>query len=169
LRVTAIIIILCPLLFGCFTNRYLSSPLEANQGKNMDHAEIVLRSGICIEAINIKVGNDTTHFMPFGTDSVRQVRTNEIERLIVMDHVAGAIDGFLAGVPIGLGTGILISELSGEFKKSSGNMRPLFNMVGGLAVGSIGGAVYWGIRGHHDNYIFPSDSIKGLTEQGATK
>jgi hypothetical protein len=165
LRVAAIIMLVCPLFIGCFTNFYLTSPLDANQKQITDHAEVILRSGVCIEAVDIKVGSDTTRFVLMGTDSLRQIRTNDIDKLSVKDHAAGTIGGYLSGGAIGLGAGILLSSWTGELKRQEGSMAPVIYMAGGLVTGSIGGAIYWGMRGHHDNYIFPSDSITGVTER----
>jgi hypothetical protein len=159
LRFTAILALLCSLLFGCTTNRYLRSPVDANRGSITDHAEIVLRSGIRSEAVDIKVGNGFTQYVLIGTDSLRQIRTNEIDRLIVTDHIAGAYGGFLAGSVGGLIIGgVLVPH------NPSNEMTPFIYVVSGLAIGSIGGAIYGGLHGPQDNYVFPPDSIKALNE-----
>ncbi|HLP81184.1 MAG TPA: hypothetical protein VK141_04205 [Nitrosomonas sp.] len=125
----------------------------------MDHAEILLHSGSRIEAVDIKVGNDFTQYVLKGTDSLRQIRTNEIDKLIVTDHIAGAVGGFLAGCVGGpIIGGVLVP------KNPSDKMAPLIYVGSGLVIGSIGGAVYGGFHGPQDYYIFPPDSIKELTQ-----
>lgn len=163
LRFTAIIALLSSLLLGCSTHQYLRSPLDANRGSITDHAEILLHSGSRIEAVDIKVGNDFTQFVLIGTDSLRQIRTNEIDKLIVTDRIYGAVGGFLAGSVGGpIIGGLLVPHTP------SNEMTPFIYVASGLAIGSIGGAIYGWLHGPQDNYIFPPDSIKDLTQRCVT-
>ena len=101
--------------------------------------------------------------MLIGTDSLRQIRTKEIDKLIVTDHIYGAVGGFLAGSVGGLIIGgVLVPHTP------SNEMTPLIYVASGLAIGSIGGAIYGGIHGPQDNYIFPPDSIIDLTQRCVT-
>jgi hypothetical protein len=160
MRFTAIIALLSSLLLGCSTHQYLRSPLDANRGSITDHAEILLHSGSRIEAVDIKVGYDFTQYVLIGTDSLRQIRTNEIDKLIVTDHIYGAVGGFLVGSVGGpIIGGMLVPD------KPSNEMAPLIYIAGGLAIGSIGGAIYGGLYGPQDNYIFPIDSMQVLNKR----
>lgn len=172
LRVTAILVLVCSLLCSCTSNNYLHSPLDANRSIITDHAEIVLRSGFHIEAVDIKVGIDSTQYKLIETDSLRQISTDAIEKLIVTHHFAGAFGGLVAGSVGGLAGGIVFGALIlTSPDKSSGGQQAwniLYSGAAGLIVGSIGGTIYGAMHGFRECYLLPPDSIKDLTQRCVT-
>jgi hypothetical protein len=158
MKLINLFVIMISIFCGCSSSYDLRSPLEANHRPITDRAEIMLRSGKSISAANIEVGQDTTRFILVDSDSIGQIDTKMIDQLLVTDYMRGTVGGFLAGGVGGFFAGILTGRISGIPSRGESALGLLVYGAGGMAFGSISGALYWGTRGYRNHYIFPRDT-----------
>jgi len=113
-----------------------------------------LKSGEIIYTENIKLVGDSLRYFPVNGDSVKYVKSGQVDHAYFKDHLIGTVTGALVGLLSGGLTGALVGRVE---KTTEGRG---WIIVGGGLTGSAVGTITGAIMGSKLKYKFQSDKDK---------
>jgi hypothetical protein len=152
------------LLMGCSSSYVVSSSPKSdpsfsafNSTAEGRSGTVVLQDGREIGAQNIIASPDSILYQNVETRAIAVVPTNTVKKVVLTNHLTGALDGFGWGAACGAVIVMILSAVSpssgGEF---SGTAYAVFFMAIGAGAGGVIGAIPGALIGHSSEYQFVS-------------
>ena len=108
--------------------------------ENKDDLTLEMIGGRKYSIKELIMSADTTKFVDIKSNMTTLISTNEISTLSFTDSGKGALDGFLTGLWIGGGTGLLAGQLISS--GSSGGIGRFYLLIYSVIAGVVIGAAY---------------------------
>ena len=147
-KIIAAILISSLLVSGCAHNlikysnehelEFYSRVNKLCENKDDLTLEMIDGQKYCVK--ELVLSTDTTKFVDIKSNTAICKITNEISTLSFTDSGKGAVDGFLSGLWIGGGTGLLAGQLISS--GSSGGIGRFYLLIYSVLAGTVIGAIY---------------------------
>lgn len=157
MNVTLGVLVFCFLLVGCSSSYDVSSSPDADRSFSAFNSDAYNRSGVIVfqddselDARDIVASTNSTKFVNEATDSITDVPTHTVKRVVFKNRLIGTLEWAGIGAVVLGGIGLMVSA-DNQDASGVGAVYAILGAPAGAVIGGIGGA----IAGHRYKYQFP--------------